>query len=148
MEDDKIEFPSGVLKLDMNNPAHQAAFFMATNIENNDYKFLDWKGNEVKAGMTIYFVQTKPINLGRMGLLIPAGSNNSGKVEEIWESDEDYEKRKNQDIWELGDEYKVLETEGKLFVSHKDGDYTFVTPLTFSFYGYSTIAIKGVSDIK
>ena len=23
-------------------------------------KVFDWKGNEVKAGMTIYFVQTKP----------------------------------------------------------------------------------------
>lgn len=111
----------------------------------------DWRGNEVKEGMTIYFVQTKPMYIGKYGMLIPGGCTKDGKPTEVWESDEDYEIRRNEDIWHLGNPYEVTKKDGRLFASFNEGELTFSTllsnlvaepPLT------TTIAIKGISDIK
>lgn len=104
-------------------------------------KILDWKGNEVKAGMTIYFVQTKPMTIGKFGMIMPNGT-------QVWESDEDYEKRKNEDIWFLGRPYIVSESNGRFILTtepDKEG-YTYSMPFYQSLENESTIAIKGISD--
>ena len=121
-------------------------------------KITDWKGNEIKEGMTIYFVQTKPFNLGRMGWLVPEGMTESGKPETIMESYEDYEKR-NQPIWELGDEMIVMAKDnGRLYVETNmecNGElngYTISSEvdllMQIKHSKELTIAIKGISDTK
>lgn len=111
-------------------------------------KIFDWKGNEIKAGMTIYFVQTKPglIESSRIGLLMPQTG------ETIWEDEKDWEERKNKEIWELGQPYLVGEKNDRLFyttMADEDG-YTFSFPFFAAFLFGSTpiIAIKGISDTK
>lgn len=115
------------------------------------HQFFDWKGNEIREGMVIYFVRTKPFNLGRMGMLIPEGISASGKTEEIWESDEYYEKRTTGDVWELGREYEVKISNDfplTLSIAWNDGNNYMVSPLHFCIDDSTTIAIKGISDIK
>jgi len=108
-------------------------------------KIFDWKGNEIKPGMTIYFVQTKCTHWGRYGLMIPSIG------ETIWESDEDYEKRKEEDdkpIWYLGRPYNVEERFGELYyitMPNEDGE-TFGCQLRYE--TNVTIAIKDISDKK
>lgn len=105
-------------------------------------KIFDWKGNEVKAGMTIYFVRTTPIFNGKLGLFIPKPK---GRYNQIWETDEAYSERMNQEIWELGREYELIKNDiGEWKLLLKSGEYTFEIP----FEPHPIIAIKGVSDKK
>lgn len=102
----------------------------------------DWKGNEIKAGMTIYFVTTKvpfPYS-GRISILMPQTR------ESIQESEEDWIKRKNTDIWSLGMPHTVEEKYGQLFYTTEPDEegYTFSFPL----YQRDNIAIKNISDKK
>lgn len=110
-------------------------------------KFLDWKGNEIKPGMTIYFVRTKNMPL-KFGIIIPAGISVSGECEEQWESEESYQERMNEEVWELGYGYEVTETDKKLFITMTDGEYSYRTPLSYKEQENSVVAIKGVSDKK
>lgn len=110
-------------------------------------KYLDWKGNEIKAGMTIYFVQTKPgfLETGRYGLMIPQTG------ETVWEDEKNWVERKSKEIWELGRPYVVSEKGGVLMVTmffENDPDIdSLTTPLHIPFEGpLPTIAIKGISD--
>lgn len=105
----------------------------------------DWKGNEIKAGMTIYFVQTKPMTIGKFGMLIPDGE---GGHSQVWESDEDYDKRANKEIWELGVPYLVIENNGRLYYQTMPDEegYTLSSPFYESIIREVTIAIKGISD--
>jgi len=112
-------------------------------------KIFDWKGNEIKAGMTIYFVQTKPGFLvsSRMGLLIPQ----TGKM--IWEKEENWIKRRDEDIWELGKPREVTQENGRLYITERfnDPDIELLTqPLSDAFMwdAKPTIAIKGISETK
>jgi len=104
-------------------------------------KILDRKGNEIKAGMTIYYVRTKPgiVSSSRFGLLMPQTG------ETIWEDEESWNKRKNEDIWELGCPYEVTEVDGRLRMTRHDEDgYSFSFPLVPA----DNICIKGISDVK
>lgn len=111
-------------------------------------KILDWKGNEVKDGMTIYFVQTKPgvVASSRMGLLIPQTG------ETIWEDEKDWKERKDKEIWELGRPYEVSERGGQLYITSRfenDPDIDSLTQPLYSPFGeLPPIAIKGISDTK
>jgi hypothetical protein len=106
----------------------------------------DWKGNEIKAGMTIYFVQTKPgfLESSRMGLLMP----DTGET--IWEDEKIWLERKNKDVWELGDPYVVSERNGMLMITRHykdDPDIDSLTTTLWSPFGETPpIAIKGISD--
>lgn len=104
-------------------------------------KIVDWKGNEVKAGMAIYFVQQKPgiISSGRIGLLMPQTG------ETIWETEESWNTRKNEDVWELGRPYEIVEVNGNLrMIRHDEDGYSFSFPLVPA----DNICIKGISDKK
>lgn len=105
-------------------------------------KILDWKGNEVKAGMVIYFVQTRvgfPAN-SRHGVIIP------GSGEMVWEKEEDWIKRRDEEIWELGQPYNVDFKYGQLWYTTfpDEEDYTYSAQLALR--KDSMIAIKGISD--
>lgn len=106
----------------------------------------DWKGNEIKAGMTIYFVKTKPgfLETSRHGLLIPQTG------ETILEDEKNVEERKNREVWELGHEYLVEEKQGRLFYTtspNEDGEtYSSSFTTAFLFGSEPIIAIKGISD--
>lgn len=111
----------------------------------------DWKGNEVKAGMTIYFVQTKPglLESSRFGVCFP---DRDGKSHSVWEPEENWLERKNKEMWELGEEYLVEEKNGILYYTttpDRDG-YTYSAPFSMaSLFGSApTIAIKGISDAQ
>ena len=109
-------------------------------------KIFDWMGNEVKAGMTIYFVQTKPsfLETARIGWVIPITGVN------IWEDEKEWEKRKNRDVWELGREYDVVNIRGGLQVRMNIEDNedieSIIFPICYMFGENPTIAIKGISD--
>lgn len=111
-------------------------------------KFLDWKGNEIKAGMTIYFVQTKPgvLESSRMGLLMP----HTGET--IWEDEKQWLDRKNQEVWELSEPYEVSERNGVLMITkyfENDPDIDSLTTTLYDPFNQSPIiAIKGISDKK
>lgn len=111
-------------------------------------KFFDWKGNEIKAGMTIYFVQTKPgvLESSRVGLMMP----HSGET--IWEDEKGWQERKNQEIWELGEPYEVTERDGILMITRyfeNDPDIdSLTTTLQDPFNPNPILAIKGISDKK
>ena len=123
-------------------------------------KVHDHIGNEVKEGMTIYLVQTKPFVFGKIGMFIPAGISKSGKVEEIWESEDEYQKRKNTNIWELGEPYLVWkDDDGDLYINqvtkgiNELAGYTFYSRVHLDFRDVFddkkdkiVIAIKGISD--
>jgi len=114
----------------------------------NDFKIFDWKGNEIKEGMTIYFVQTSAMNFGRFGMFIPDGV---GGGHSIYESDEDYEKRKekqNEPIWHLGMPYNVEEKNGDLFYTTPKDEDDYTLSFQLRYRKDSTIAIKGISDTK
>lgn len=109
-------------------------------------KIFDWKGNEVKAGMTIYFVRTKNLSFGRLALMTPT----QGLV--YIESEEDYEKRKNEDVWELGEPLEVVWQQGRLctlMIIKNDPDIEqIIFPITSMFGEKPIIAIKELSDKK
>lgn len=108
-------------------------------------KIFDWKGNEVKVGMTIYFVQTKSMSFGRFGLMMP------GTGETVWESDEDYEKRKEiekKPIWHLGVPYMVEEKFGELYYTTLPDEEGYTYGCQLCHETHQTIAIKGISDTK
>lgn len=115
---------------------------------NEQEPILDWKGNEIKAGMTIYFIQTEPgfLETARMGLMMPG----TGKT--IWEDEKNVEERKNKVVWRLGNPYTVSEKEGQLFYTTEEDEegYTASFPfsMAFLFGSKPTIAIKGISDQK
>lgn len=106
----------------------------------------DWKGNEIKAGMTIYFIQTKPgvLESSRQGIMLPQTG------ETIWEPEENWLERKNKEIWELGKPYLVSESQDgslRITVHYDDPDIESITmPLFCPLGGTPTIAIKGISD--
>lgn len=106
-------------------------------------KIFDWMGNEVMAGMTIYFVRTKNF-AGRCALLVPT----QGLV--YTESEDDYEKRKNEEVWELGEPLSVVWQEGRLCALMKienDPDVEQILfPIHSVFGEQPEIAIKGISD--
>lgn len=104
----------------------------------------DWKGNEIKAGMVIYFVNTNPgiLESSRHGLFMPDGK-------QIWEPEGQWLERKNQKIWELGNSYEVIErSDGGFNLKTKTGDDTFIFPIEYEFTYDSIIAIKDISDQK
>lgn len=97
-------------------------------------KIFDYIGNEVKEGMSIYFVQTN-IHQMEMGFLMPGG----GYQKVIDASD--------TDCWILGKEYLVKDGSMGLYVEIKAGSYTFMQTIESAFiFNKQTIAIKGVSD--
>lgn len=109
--------------------------------------FFDWKGNEIKAGMTIYFVQTKlgVLESSRMGLLMPNGNH-------VWEDEKTWMERKNQEVWELSEPYKVSERKGVLMITRyfeNDPDIDSLTTTLYDPFNPSPmLAIKGISDKK
>lgn len=108
-------------------------------------KYFDWKGNEIKSGMTIYFVQTRPgaLESSRLGMLMPQTG------ETIWEDEKVWQERKNKEVWELGQPYDVHCTDGGnwFYATKEDEDgCTFSFPL--SLQKDSIIAIKDISDKK
>jgi hypothetical protein len=120
-------------------------------------KIFDWKGNELKAGMTIYFIQTSPgfLEGSRHGIMYP---DVNGKAHQTWEPEEQWQERKNKKVWRLGDEYLVHQdkADGTLFIKSiikGKGDldgYIFSEKVLlnskFHFLQPPTIAIKGISD--
>jgi hypothetical protein len=109
-------------------------------------KFLDWKGNEIKAGMTIYFVRTKPMLMGRLGWMIP---NGKGEYEQRWEPQEQADERNNKDYWILGEPCEVVEMNNELWYQMKGNDgYTFSFQLRYKVQENTIVAIKGISDEK
>jgi hypothetical protein len=116
----------------------------------------DWNGNEIKEGMIIYFVQTKPgfLESSRNGILIPQTG------ETIWEDEDEWQKRKNANIWELGEGMEVKKDRNteRLFVetiTKGSGEWegsTFHSKIDLlmqiKMWGELTIAIKGISDKK
>lgn len=116
-------------------------------------KIFDWEGNEVKAGMTIYFVQTKPgfLESGRVGVTTPQ----TGEI--VWEDESSGQERKNKVVWELGEEMLVeKDANSRLIVKtvtkgagELEG-YTFNSTIDLimqkRFSPDLTIAIKGISD--
>lgn len=111
-------------------------------------KYFDWKGNEIKAGMIIYFIQTKPVffESSRIGLMMP------GTGETTWEDEKVWQERKNKEIWELGQPYLIKENEHGLFYTTMPDEegytYSFHFSMAFHFGNIPTIAIKGISDKK
>lgn len=108
-------------------------------------KIFDWKGNEIKAGMVIYFVQTKPglLESMRHGILMPS----TGKT--VWENESGWQERKNEDRWELGQEWLVVESGGRLCIQYADGEMTVTIP--FNQFGgdkEQVIVIKDISDTQ
>ena len=69
-------------------------------------KIYDWKGNEIKEGMIIYFVQTKPgiLDSSRLGIMM---IDRAGMPHQVLEPEENWAERKNKQFWNLGEEMIV-----------------------------------------
>lgn len=110
-------------------------------------KYFDWKGNEIKAGMIIYFVNTEH-RFGRAGIIMPSGDGSAFTT--LWqESDEELNERLSKPVWELGMPYEVEIIDGEYFMKCKVGEYSFSRSFKHrSIYvtGEEIIAIKGISD--
>ena len=114
-------------------------------------KIYDWVGNEVKVGMTIYFVKTKPgiIESSRIGIMF---TDANGFCHQTWEPEENWLERKNKDVWELGEPLEVVWQQGRLCVLMRFNNTPEIEQVIFPIVPMlgepPIIAIKGLSDNK
>ncbi|MFA7290363.1 MAG: hypothetical protein WC055_15925 [Melioribacteraceae bacterium] len=105
----------------------------------NRQPIYDWMGNEIKAGMTIYYVQTK-IMYSQFGVAFPM---NEEHCEIIL-----FDKQPDEECWELGTGYEVFDNGGVLYVTKQFGEYSISSPVYIFPETNTIIAIKGISDTK
>lgn len=96
----------------------------------------DYLGNEVKSGMNVVIIRTKPLFRDSFLLNIKTGKMNLFR-------------KAKKECWEILHEYEMFDCDGILMCKSKVGEYTLIEStfaLTFGLQPNDIITIKGISD--
>lgn len=120
-------------------PAYGFRSFKIDGKTSNQAKpICDWQGNEIKEGMTIYYVKTR-IHHNMLGVMMPEGYL---KI---------LQKEYSEDCWILGEPCQVKMMPFGLcsILELKDGGQYMILLVNTAYLSSETVlAIKGISDVK